>query len=147
MSRTIRKIAGAALGLAVMAPAAWADSPVAGSVASGAGNFQGPGWNGYGGGPWMMGGGWGGGMPMMGYGGWGGYGGGGWLMMLFGAVITVALLVFIFRALAWTTHAPHHHAPYHGGPAAGLQALDERYARGEIPRDEYLQKKRDILGA
>jgi uncharacterized membrane protein len=24
--------------------------------------------------------------------------------------------------------------------------LEERYARGEINRDEYLQKKRDILG-
>jgi putative membrane protein len=28
----------------------------------------------------------------------------------------------------------------------GLDALEERYARGEIDRDEYLQKKKDILG-
>lgn len=85
-------------------------------------------------------------MPMMGYGGWGGYGGGGWLMMLFGGVIIVALLVFIFRALAWTNHAPHQHLPYSGSGSAGLHALDERYARGEINREEYLLKKRDILG-
>ena len=28
----------------------------------------------------------------------------------------------------------------------GLDVLEERYARGEINRDEYLQKKRDIGG-
>jgi len=28
----------------------------------------------------------------------------------------------------------------------GLDALEERYGRGEINRDEYLQKKKDILG-
>lgn len=28
----------------------------------------------------------------------------------------------------------------------GLEILEERYARGEINRDEYLQKKQDILG-
>lgn len=33
-----------------------------------------------------------------------------------------------------------------GRGSPGLDALDERYARGEINRDEYLQKRRDILG-
>jgi putative membrane protein len=28
----------------------------------------------------------------------------------------------------------------------GLELLEERYARGEINREEYLQKKRDIAG-
>jgi putative membrane protein len=28
----------------------------------------------------------------------------------------------------------------------GLNVLEERYARGEIDREEYLQKKRDLLG-
>jgi putative membrane protein len=28
----------------------------------------------------------------------------------------------------------------------GLDALEERYARGDINREEYLQKRRDILG-
>jgi putative membrane protein len=28
----------------------------------------------------------------------------------------------------------------------GLEILDDRYARGEINRDEYLQKREDILG-
>jgi putative membrane protein len=36
-----------------------------------------------------------------------------------------------------------------GGPfwrsSAALDILEQRYARGEIDRDEYLQKKRDLL--
>ncbi|HUW80083.1 MAG TPA: SHOCT domain-containing protein [Acidocella sp.] len=135
------KITAAALALAVTIPAAWADSPAANTAVAGPGNFQGPGWNGYG--PGMMGG-WGYGPGMMG--GWGGgYGGGGGIMMIFGAVIIVALLVFIFRALAWTAHAPHQPMSHSRATSAGLHALDERYARGEINREEYLQKKRDIL--
>lgn len=90
----------------------------------------------------MMGG-WGGGVPMMGYGGWGG---GGWLMMIFAAVMIAALLLFIFRALSWMAHAPHQQMRPTGAGWAGLHALDERYARDEIKREEYLQKKRDILG-
>lgn len=146
MSGFFRKASGTALAFAVTAPAAWADSAASNTAGGGGAAFQGPGWNGYGPGPWMMGG-WGGGMPMMGYGGWGGYGGGGWLMMIFGAVIVVALLVFIFRALSWTAHAPHQQMPHSGAGSAGLHALDERYARGEVNREEYLQKKRDILGS
>jgi putative membrane protein len=28
----------------------------------------------------------------------------------------------------------------------GLDVLEQRYARGEINRDEYLQKKQDLVG-
>jgi putative membrane protein len=30
-------------------------------------------------------------------------------------------------------------------PGSSLEVLEERYARGEINREQYLQKKRDIL--
>lgn len=33
-----------------------------------------------------------------------------------------------------------------GRRSPALHALEERYARGEIGRDEYLEKKRDIGG-
>lgn len=141
MTKLIRQTAAAALTFALTAPAAWADSTAASPAAGGATSFQGPGWSGYGPSPWMMGG-WGGG-PMMGYGGWGG---GGWIMMLFGGVVIVALLVLIFRALAWSAHPPYQTPPHPGHGSTGLHALDERCARGEINREEYLQKKRDILG-
>lgn len=131
MKTTLRNIAAAVLALGATTPAALADSSAPPTA------IAGPGWTGYGPGPWMMGG-WGGG-PMM------GYGGGGWIMMIFGAVIVVALLVFLFRASAWTAHPPQQPMPHNRANSAGLHALDERYARGEINREEYLQKKRDIL--
>ena len=33
-----------------------------------------------------------------------------------------------------------------GGRLPGLEVLEERYAKGEMQRDEYLQKKRDLGG-
>ncbi|WP_297443141.1 SHOCT domain-containing protein [Acidocella sp.] len=139
MNKLLGTSVGTALALSLAAAKAWADTP-AGSPAAG---YQGPGWSGYGPGPRMMGG-WAGG-PMMGYGGWGGFNGGGLLMMIFGAIVVVALLVFIFRTMAWPSHALHHPTPSNRAASAGLDALDARYARGEINREEYLQKKRDIL--
>jgi putative membrane protein len=88
-----------------------------------------------------------GGRPMMGYGGWGA---GGWMMMammLFGAVILVALLVLVSRALASSAHHPHQSLPHPPHGSVGLHALDERYACGEVNREEYLQKKKDILSS
>jgi putative membrane protein len=90
----------------------------------------------------------------MGYGygpGWGmmsGYGGYGygpfgliiWFVILFAIV---ALVVWLVRSL--TGAGMHQHLPP-PRRSSGLDVLEERYARGEINRDEYLQKKKDILG-
>jgi putative membrane protein len=78
----------------------------------------------------------------------GGYGYGygfGLIHMVVWVVILVAIIVgviWLVRSLAGS-----------GGPgalpprrSAGLDVLEERYARGEINRDEYLQKKKDIGG-
>lgn len=78
-----------------------------------------------------------------------GYGpyGGGWgmgLFMLFGGVFWIMILVLGAFAVAWLVRSGHPARIERG--AAGLDILEERYARGEIGRDEYLQKKRDILG-
>jgi putative membrane protein len=36
--------------------------------------------------------------------------------------------------------------PAGAGPKTSLQILEERYARGEIDREEFLQRRRDITG-
>jgi putative membrane protein len=71
----------------------------------------------------------------------------GWMMngwgMGFGMIIWLVILAAI-AGVVWLVRSQ----PVAGGRrhSTGLDALEERYARGEIDRDEYLQKKRDIMG-
>ena len=140
MNKIMRNIGVVALPVVFGAQPLWAQSAVNTVAANGGTGSPGPVWGGYGPGPWMMGG-WGG-PGMMGY--------GGWMMMFLGGLIFVALLVFLFRAISWNgcAHrgAYQPHLPQPGRSSSGLHALDERYARGEINREEYLQKKQDIQG-
>jgi putative membrane protein len=61
--------------------------------------------------------------------------------LLFLALI-IAVVVWIVRYAAGGGGRP----PLSERRSPGLDVLEERYARGEISRDEYLQKKRDIAG-
>ncbi|MGN6287089.1 MAG: SHOCT domain-containing protein [Afipia sp.] len=89
----------------------------------------------------------------MGYGygpGWGMMGGyGGFGYGLLHLVILIAVVVAIAAFVAWLVRSfagpsSMHYA--HPRRSPGLDTLEERYARGEINRDEYLQKKKDIGG-
>jgi putative membrane protein len=57
------------------------------------------------------------------------------------------LLILIIAAVVWflrrNDRSGGERPPAVGRPPA-LDVLEERYARGEIERDEYLQKKRDL---
>jgi putative membrane protein len=82
--------------------------------------------------------------PMMG---WGGPVMG--LLMLLVLVAVIVAAVLLVRLL-WNVG----HAPGHAGPTQGPDRRDEaraildaRYARGEIDRDEYLQRKADLRDA
>jgi len=74
----------------------------------------------------------------------------GWMMngegMGFGFVFWLVILAMIIAGAVWFIRsqslAGSQRAPERRSPA--LEALEERYARGEIDREEYLQKKRDI---
>ena len=77
---------------------------------------------------------------------WGGYGGGGgpsWMMAANGVFWLILLGIaaaVIYRLVRPTGQMRS------GANSSGLSILEERYARGEIQRDEYLQKKQDLLG-
>lgn len=107
---------------------------------------------------------------MMGWDGFGGFGMGA-LSLLFMAgfwVLVVVGIILVVRALTGPRHetgAPHHYAgqaqaPPVAPPAApsgteqapgaparseALRILEERYARGDIGRDEFLERKADLL--
>lgn len=79
---------------------------------------------------------------MMGYGGWGWYG-------PLNMIIWLLILALIIGGIVWfarTTMQRTEAAQLSPRRPPGLDVLEERYARGEINRDEYLQKRKDISG-
>lgn len=82
------------------------------------------------------------------------YGGANWWMLLVGGIVmllfwigVIVLAVLAIRAIVRATGSSH--------PGAGsvsrsnqnaLDILNERYARGEINRDEYTAMKKDLEG-
>lgn len=131
------RLALAGLGLASIAVMAMAQTAPTISQAPAQSPSPSPVYPGYG----MMGGwgpGYGYGMEpgMMGYGMW--FGGLVWILILIGII---AVIVFLMRSLS-VGRSDH---PGDDGRTA-LKLLSERYARGEIGREEYLEKKRDLGG-
>lgn len=79
-----------------------------------------------------------------------------WLRGLFFLLVVIALVVgtfFTVRLLlrrppvtgAWSPYAGHP-GQYPYSPHAAIEQLDARYARGEIDRTEYLQRRADLTG-
>ncbi len=77
-----------------------------------------------------------------------GWGFSGLTMILFWLVPLILLLVGIKYLFSGGGLARGNAAPPSGPPAANsaLTVLEERYAKGEIDRDEFLQKRADLLG-
>lgn len=72
---------------------------------------------------------------MSGYGGWGGMGFGMIGMSLFWIFLLIAIVVLINGR--WRPGAPEERRP----DKTALDVVKERYARGEIDKDEFEQKK------
>lgn len=66
---------------------------------------------------------------------------GGIFMIVFWILVIVGL-VFLIRWLVQSTKSGSHPGP--AGPSRALDILKERYARGEIDRQEFEEKKRDL---
>ncbi len=86
--------------------------------------------------------------------GWDG-GTGGIFMWLFGLLFVAAVVVGIVLLVRSGSHgsAGGSHPMTPGAPAptlpsasSALQVLEDRYARGEIDREEFLQRRQDLSG-
>lgn len=75
-----------------------------------------------------------------------GWGGWAWPFMgLFPLLFPAAVIAAVVWLVRYSSGAGGNPRPTERR-SRGLDALEERYARGEIGRDEYLQKKTDIGG-
>jgi putative membrane protein len=65
----------------------------------------------------------------------------GWWLLSRGIMTLVMLGLLVWGILAITRNRGVY------SPGSARSILEERYAKGEIQRDEYLQKKQDLGGA
>jgi putative membrane protein len=90
-------------------------------------------------------------MMMWGWGnGWGDAGGALTVVFML-AVLALIVVGIILLVRGLTRHDQVQQGPPPGSPPgpsskSALQVLEERYARGEIQREEFLQRKQDLLG-
>jgi putative membrane protein len=80
---------------------------------------------------------------MMG-GGWGMMGGWSWLWMLLMAIFWVLVIVGLVLLIRWllTSFKPTKEGPE---TSRALEILKERYAKGEITKEQFQEMKKDLL--
>ena len=79
---------------------------------------------------------------MDGFGGWGF----GWLGMIFVWLVPAVLILIGIKYLASDGGDSGNSARRSSQTNSALTILEERYAKGEIDRDEFVQKRDDLLG-
>jgi putative membrane protein len=67
----------------------------------------------------------------------------GWVMMLLWAVILVAVVMLIVRAMKGQDHHGMHHM-HSGHSVDAIEIVKERYAKGEIDKEQFEQLKKDL---
>lgn len=72
---------------------------------------------------------------------WPHMGGWGWVAGGLGLILVIGLIVALVVVLMRSSNSPTGREP---GPNQALELLKQRYARGEITRDEYEEIRRDI---
>ena len=72
------------------------------------------------------------------------WGGGGWIWGLIGGVLMLAFWVVVVVVIVGLVRGRGVRAS--GSATGALRVLEERYARGEIDRDEFIERRRVLSG-
>ncbi|MCX5973367.1 MAG: SHOCT domain-containing protein [Coprothermobacterota bacterium] len=89
---------------------------------------------------------------MIGYGGHG-FGWGGMIFAVVGGLLLLALVIWAVMTLVRNSRRSYlagpmtmcTHGPSHGGDDRALAILKERYAKGELTKEQFDQMKRDLM--
>jgi putative membrane protein len=77
-----------------------------------------------------------------------GYDGFGWAHGIFGLFMMVlfwgGLIALVFLAVRWLSTERGQQPPWPSRQSSALSILEERFARGEIDKDEFLERKRHL---
>lgn len=69
------------------------------------------------------------------------------LHLLF-VILIVALIIWILRAVFMPRHMRHHNnMRWMGGRSPALTILEERYAKGEITKEDFDARRKDLMGS
>lgn len=85
---------------------------------------------------------WGGWPNMMG----GYYGGMGWIGLVLGIIFLIVIIVGIILLIVWIVKRTTNSAIEPKTDIKALEVLKERYAKGEISKEQYEDIKKDLLG-
>jgi putative membrane protein len=74
-----------------------------------------------------------------------GWGGSGWLGPVFMIFFWVLIIVLIILLIRWLVTSSHHQTSGTQREDSAVEILKRRYARGEIDKEEFEAKKKDLL--
>lgn len=69
------------------------------------------------------------------------------LMSVFGVLLWVGLILAVIALVRRPSARPPSGGAGHGAPSSALRILEERYARGEITREEFHERRAVLTGA
>jgi putative membrane protein len=77
----------------------------------------------------------------------GGYFGGmGWIGMILGFIFFIAIIIGVILFIVWIVKRTTHSGTQAKTDIKALEVLNDRYAKGEINKEQYEDIKKDLLG-